>query len=267
MTESIQGGSPKPAAGHRCYYCGKENTSDIRYCAECKRYQPDPVGKTVSPCPVCCELIPRGAFKCNHCSTFQSGIGRRLPTSAATISALGALASLVILLINTVAAHPRARSRTDLALVASNPEIKFFMRVSNNGNRPSFVNAGWLTLTPDPHCPPAFCSKPGAGPSKGVLELKAEPLESALINPGHVIVNFVPIGRFQTNNKPPVDCNQLDKVKMCLAFAVSEHQRSPLFLPPEKPSEPRCVPLEISSLAENHHLPAVKDVMKIACQD
>ena len=272
MGEPILGGSVEPAAVHRCYYCGTERPSSVRYCAECKRYQPASAGApewTVSNCRVCGELIPGNAVKCTHCSAFQRGIGSWLPTSSATISALGALVALVILLIDTIAAHPPARSHTSLALVNYDPE-HLFVRVSNSGTMPSFVNTGWFTLASASACPPAPCPEPGAGPKEGFLKLEAHhvqglqaSMDAALIDPGHKVMDFILASHFnQTTHKLPIGCDsfkgdKLRQVKVCLAFEVSEHQNS----------TSQCVPLQLSNLSETHFLQFVEQAVATSCQD
>jgi hypothetical protein len=253
--ESIQGGSLEPAAVHRCYYCGTEHTSDICYCAECKRYQPKRVGAQelmVSPCRVCRELIPKGAFKCNHCSSFQRGIGRWLPTSAATISALGTLAALAVLLLNTYANRPRApRSETDLEVIDYDFS-KLYVRVTNDGTKPAFVGEAWYKLALACDWRPTLCTSAGAEPPPDVLKLKADPREKALVNPGPAIVPFLRTSDLDPASRP-LKCGdtfstEIKRFKICLAFEVIEYQKSTR----------RCLRREISNLSNVNYLQFVK---------
>jgi hypothetical protein len=251
--ESNQGGAVEPVAVHRCYFCGTKHEPGIRYCATCKRYQPDTEGKTVSPCRICRELIPRGAYKCNHCSAFQRSIGRWLPTSAATISALGALAALVALLLNTYVNRPREpRSETDLEVIDYD-STHLYVRVTNDGTKPAFVGVGWFKLASV--CDwrqqvPAFCTSPGTEPPPGVLKLKADPREEALVNPGPAIVPFKRTSDFDPR---PLECGdtfskEVKQFKICLAFEVIEYQKSTR----------RCLVREISNLSNVNYLQFVK---------
>jgi hypothetical protein len=258
MDEPIQGGSLELAAVHRCYYCGTVQTWDIRYCAGCKRYQPDPAGtqtRTVLPCCVCHELIPQGAFKCNHCAAFQRGIGRWLPISAATISALGTLAALVILLLNTVANRPPApQSETDLQVIDYD-DSRLYVRVTNDGTKPAVVGEGWykLALACDwSQQQPALCTSLGAKPPPEVLKLKADPQETSFVNPGPKIVPFLRTSDLDSASRPlACDDNfaaEIKRFKVCLAFEVIEYQHSTR----------RCLTREISNLSNVNYLPFVK---------
>jgi hypothetical protein len=253
MDEPIQGADTAPAC--RCYYCGTGHKTAIRYCAECKRYQPDPpksTTSTVKPCEFCHELIPREAVKCNFCSGFQSGPGRWLPFSTGTLSTLSTLLALVLLLINTHWLPDR--SQTSLALVGYGP-TNLLLRASNDGSKPSFLGPGWLTLVKDSDCLEA-CPEPGAKPDTGTMRLKATPPENAVIDPGHKPVSFEPVGQFDPQlDPPPVTCEDLrdhiGSIRMCLTFEVTEYQES----------KRRCVPLEVSDLGDFHYLELVWNVM------
>lgn len=262
MGELPPASSPGSSVSCRCYFCGTEHPVEVRFCTGCKRYQPDRTGDrpTVTPCRVCRELIPQNALRCNHCTALQHGIGSWLPTSAATLAALGAVVSTLALLINTIAAHPPAQSRTTTALVDYGPD-HLYVRISNSGTRASFVGTGWFTLTSDPTCPATLCPAVGAVPPEGVLELRAQPLDSALIEPGHKVMDFIRTSGFdRTTNRPPIPCDsfredRLPRLKACLAFEVIEHQSG----------ERRCVPLSISNLSATHYLQFVEQAVAASC--
>jgi hypothetical protein len=253
--ESIQDGSPESVV-YRCYYCGTEHAVNIRYCAECKRYQPDPVGlRSVSSCRTCGELIPLAAFKCNHCSAFQRGIGQWLPTSAATISALGTLGALVILLFNTVVSRPPApRSETDLEVLDYDTS-RLYVRVTNEGTKPAFVGQGWykLALSCDwRQQDPTLCTRLGTEPPPDVLKLKADTRETALVKPGPVIVPFLRKSDLDPAIRP-LACDdtfeaEIKRFKICLAFEVIEYQKSTR----------RCLVREISNLSDVNYLQFAK---------
>lgn len=185
-------------------------------------------------CRFCSEWIPAGAKRCNHCESFQEGYRSVLPLSAATVSALAALVSVVVLLFNTVTSQPEDPSSETRVELFDADSLHLYMRVVNTGNAPSFVGTGWMKVARE--CDwsddnqPALCGETWAEPPRGVIQLKVDRRDGN-IPPGARIVSFERKGSLAAADRPEPDfpwCEgareRIAELDLCLVFEVLEHQ-------------------------------------------
>jgi hypothetical protein len=226
-------------AGGGCFYCGSELAPAARYCKECEKYQPEDraaaeLSFATVNCRICGERLPGKASKCNHCGTFLSGYRRWLPTSAAGVSTLAAVASTLVLLVNTWISWPEdLASRTIAALAGSNSSTLQISFV-NRGTAASSVGHAWARLASE--CggskePPPLCRDAGAPPPPGVIPLKAMVEEGDYqIAPGERSLPFRSSSFLRADDYPPAleaDCSNyaeaVERLRLCVVVRVFEY--------------------------------------------